>query len=100
MTKDETNLIMFLETQIVDHAGLVFGASMNAADFKIAKRWTKEGFIEFSRIPMREIRSERTHRVQFSPEAWDLAHASRRARGQRLVETLPSRELPAPAPPN
>lgn len=90
--KDEQNLLMYFESQIVDNDGEVAGARMNEDDFGIAKKWNKEGFISFERIPFHDINKNKaisdTHQVKFSDEAWMLAHQFRRERGERHVETI------------
>ncbi len=92
LTREECALVVYLETCLVDHGGQVRSVHMNEADFAIAKRWTEEGFIKFSRM-MAEIRDRDgdaccTHRVQFSPEAFATAAWIRRARAERHVETV------------
>jgi hypothetical protein len=96
MTKEERSLLLFLETQLVDHAGRVNVDHINDNDFRIAERWTEEGFITFKRRPLKEIQKEskkiahlwtRTSRptrvCRFSDEAWRLAHEERKARAAR-----------------
>lgn len=93
-TKDERSLLLFLETQIVDHCGQVASDSMNESDREIAKRWAKDGLIAFGRRRADEITGERgrgsrrAHWVQFSDKAWTIAHQLRRERGERHVETI------------
>ena len=79
MTREECNLLLFLETRIVDHRGLVEGNCMNKEDFETTRTWTDTAFVKFSKS---------TLRVQFSDEAWTTAHKLRRERGERHVETL------------
>ncbi len=93
MTREERNLLLFLETQLVDHNGQVAGECMNENDFVIARDWTATTFVKLSRIPFDDMprrtgSTPRTHRVQFSDEAWRTAHKLRRERGERHVETL------------
>jgi hypothetical protein len=93
LNKTEQNLLMFLETCIVDKFGKVASAHMNSEDFDITEDWTQTGFIKFSRLPFADIDKNKafpnTHVVKFSSEAWTLAHQFRRERGERHVETLP-----------
>jgi len=83
MTKNEKSLLLFLETQAVDHGGALDGRHMNADDFAIAVRWRDEGFLRrFERIPAALLGAyhPRTHIVVLSPEAFVLAHSERLAR--------------------
>lgn len=86
MTNEEKSLILYLEFCLVDNSGCVCDAEMNASDFEIAQRWSDEGLIGFGRIQMCEnVDSElrtRRHWVTFSPKAWELAHAERRAKAE------------------
>lgn len=79
MSKDERSLLVFLETELVNHGGKVDARHMNADDMAIARQWCSEGFIKFGRIKLHGITDNRTHWVEFSDEAWELAHAERRA---------------------
>lgn len=86
MTKDQLTLILFLETQVVDHAGRVNGIHMNKADFEQCRKWNDEHFIGFGRIASDDINSNGSHWVTFSDKAWFIAHEQRRARGARLLK--------------
>ena len=88
MTQNERSLILFFETCVVDQCGEIDSQHINQDDFRIAKRWTREGFINFQRIPFAEIKGNRTGKVQLSDKAWEAAHKERRARGERHVETI------------
>ena len=96
MTKEEESLLLFLETQIVDHRCLVGEVHMNDDDMKIAKRWDKKKYIVFGRLKMRDIpksgKRSPHYGVQFSETAWSDAHRIRRERGHRIcskVDLLP-----------
>lgn len=84
MSKDERSLLLFLETRAVDYGGRVNAKHMNDDDFKIAERWTKEGFISFGRIKFKHINSDGANSVNLSEEAWKLAHEERKERFKRL----------------
>jgi hypothetical protein len=86
--KDEINLILYLETCLVDRGGYVENIRMNDVDRDIIKCWTKEGFIQFGRVKFYEIKGTKTHHVQFSDEAWQTAHSCRRIRAERETTTL------------
>jgi hypothetical protein len=84
--KYELSLLLFLECRIVDHSGRVNAIHMNNDDFAIAERWNEEGLIGFGRIASEDINDTGAHWVTFSEDAWDAAHAERRARGARNLE--------------
>lgn len=84
MTKEESALLLYLETRAVDYGGRVAAEKMNEDDFTIAKRWKAEGFIDFGRIKVRDHNSQGTHWVSLSESAWAAAHAERRNRAARM----------------
>lgn len=84
MTKDERSLILFFESASVDYGGRLNTAHMNADDMKIAKDWTSEGFVTFSRIASKFLCSDKTHSVVLSEDAWRIAHEERKERFNRL----------------
>lgn len=92
MTRNEKNLLLFFETQAVDYGGTLEGVRMNADDFAIAQRWREAGFVHFGRIAFSDIKKyngvARDHWCVLSDEAWLIAHAERRARAERVIETL------------
>lgn len=83
MNRDEKSLLIFLETCLVDYTGRVNAQHMNQLDQEIADRWTEEGFISFGRIASADHNSQGAHWVEFTEEAWKLAHQERRARFER-----------------
>jgi hypothetical protein len=93
MTKDEKSLLLYLETRVVDHNGLIDGRNMNEGDFEIAKGWAEAGFIKFGRLTMAELQcivgtkpmEHRTHFVRLSPDAWKKAHEERVARSKSWI---------------
>lgn len=88
LTRDETSLLLYLETRAVDHGGAVDGARMNENDFAAARRWADEGLIGFGRITMSTIPGrQQSAWVTLSPEAWRLAHSARRKRASSSLET-------------
>ena len=94
MTKTENNLLLYLETRLVDHRGLVASAHMNAVDLDIAEAWSKSGFVGFGRRLFKDIEASAktgtpsTHWVAFTDEAWVIVHQARRERAERHVHTL------------
>lgn len=85
MTSDERNLLLYLETRAVDYGGKVDAQHMNKEDFDIVQKWNKEGFVKFGRIKFHSIIGKSTHWCELSEEAWNLAHAERRARCKRIM---------------
>ena len=94
MSPKERSLLLFLETQAVDHSGAVGMAHTNAEERAIMERWTKAGFIESGRIRAKDIEKLnrnnpsnihacRTMWVRLSPEAWTLVAQERRERAYR-----------------
>jgi hypothetical protein len=90
MNKDELSLLLYLESCFVDFGGLVDCRRMNAEDFEIAKRWNKDGLIEFGHIYSKSIdelsNRNNTHFVTFGASAFELAHQERIARSKRMYE--------------
>lgn len=87
MTKDERSLLLFFETQAVDYGGLIdLKQRVNKEDFDIAKKWNEEGFVKFGRIKFHSIiPGGSTRWCELSDEAWNIAHAERRARCLRIM---------------
>lgn len=85
MTSDERSLLLYLETRAVDHGGIVDTIHMNKEDMDIAKKWDKEGFVKFGRIKFHSITSAGTYWCELSDEAWQLAHAERKAKCARIM---------------
>jgi len=84
MTSDERSLLLYFETRAVDHGGLVDVKHMNKEDMEIAEKWDKEGFVKFGRIKFHSI-AVSSHWCELSDEAWNIAHAERKARCARIM---------------
>ena len=90
-SKEFFSLVLFLETQLVDHGGTVRTQHMNEKDFEIVEEMIEEDLIIFKRLPssytfdpsknLRKVSS----RVEFSEEMWEIAHKERRDRAARLI---------------
>ncbi len=87
LTKVQRSLILYLETRIVDRAGRLDSRHLNKEDRDQLKVWNADGFIQYGRIVMEDCNSDGSTWVEFSEEAWDVAHAERRARGHRMLES-------------
>lgn len=91
LTRDETSLLLFFETQMVDYGGLLQGCRMNAGDHATANQWSDEKFIQFGRIASGDIKPDpqpRNHWVILSPAAWGVIHHKRRERADRKMAAL------------
>jgi hypothetical protein len=86
MTKDEKSLLLYFEARAVDYGGKVNSVNMNQPDMAIAQRWSESGFVRFGRIVYADVDRTTTHWCELSDEAWQLAHAERRNRYQRMNE--------------
>lgn len=86
MTKDERSLLLFLECRATDHGGRINSINMNQDDIKTAQQWNFEGFLKFGRIASDDLSEYGNHWCFLSDEAWQLAHAERKARSARLWE--------------
>ena len=94
MTKDERNLLLYIESVSVDYGGLVHSQRINDEDREILKRWDEENFISYSRITWDCIQEfiydkHNTSLVRLSEDAWKLAHEERRARNLRMMSRPP-----------
>lgn len=88
LTKDEKGLLLYLESRCVDNRGLIDPRRMNEEDFKTARRWAEQGFIQFGRIAFADCTPDRSHWCELSEEAWATAHAERKARFGRMVTEI------------
>ena len=99
MSREERSLLLFVETQAVDHGGALDRSRVNDADMEVLLDWHEDGFVMCGRLPSalagpgaRRGRGRcATHWVHLSDEAWRLAHEERRARHGRLVLELKGR---------
>lgn len=87
LTKDELNLLLYLETRAVDYKGIIDTRHLNPNDFEIANGWDSKGcFVSFKRYTQRGTGGEilqLTYRVQLFDEAWLAVHQERKARAAR-----------------
>ena len=95
LTKGEKNILLYLETCLVDSRGFIQPARMNDTDWEIMDGMKEGGLIDFGRRLYKDIRAysigaggAKTHWVKFSDQAWQLAHKCRQERGERHVDTL------------
>ena len=93
----KNNLLMYLETCMVDHGGK-FRWNKIGDDEVFLDELVEEGLIKYSRLPFSEIETLRynsgpggpfTHIItEFTEQAWDEAHRLRRARADRLKDSF------------
>jgi len=90
LTRNELNLLLYLETRATGHGGLFDGTQMEAEDISTAGRWNVTGFLQFGQINAAGITASNAARYWciLSDEAWGLAHAERRARCERAMKAL------------
>jgi hypothetical protein len=80
----ERSLLLYAETCVVDHGGLLEAARMNREDIAALENYQEHGVLTFGRIPfymVEEIESghwKPTHWVTFTDRAWAMAHGLRR----------------------
>lgn len=93
LSREQKALLLFLETQAVDHGGRIFCASMNKDDWDIFHNWVADGFIEGGRIKTAfGFTKERHQWVRLSDNAWRLAHEERKLRAARMAEKNPTHQ--------
>jgi hypothetical protein len=88
MNYRELNLLMYLETCLVDHSGVVDHRKINDEERELMNSWKKQGLIKHGRIYSKDYKPGRTHWVLFSEKAWKLAHEERIARANRLQKKI------------
>lgn len=90
MSKTERSLLLYLETCVVDHGGLMDMRRVNEEEMKIIDLWAFAGFIVFSRLIYKDViktsNSVYTNAVVLTDKAFTLAHEERRARAARMYE--------------
>lgn len=93
MSRDERSILLYAESCLVDHGGLLTGERMNTADHAALAKFKEAGILNFGRIPAHLLGKLQapgtsgraltlTHWVTFHDEAWELAHALRRQRAE------------------
>lgn len=85
-SKDDKSMLVYAETCVVDHGGLLEGQRMNEADLKAMLKFEREGLAKSGRIPARLLgqfpgQRKPTHWIKFTDFGWEVAHALRRERG-------------------
>lgn len=98
----KNNLLLYLETCMVDHGGL-FRWNKIGLDEPFLEEYKEEGLIDYERLPFKEIEKHRynlgpagpfTHLItNFTEEAWNKATELRRARATRLSAKYTDRRM-------
>lgn len=99
MSKEERNLLLYLETAATDYGGLYSSVKVNAADVEILDRWNKSEFVHSGRIAFHDIPQmlgAKTNWCVLSEDAWALAQRERRLRSARLMDKLSVERLGLP----
>ena len=96
LTANELNLLLYLETCLVDATGMVDQMKLNDEDRKIMGKWNASGFVLSGRLRYAEIdslyiknvpgRRQITHWVRFTDSAWAAAHQERLDRANRCLK--------------
>lgn len=86
LTKDEENLLMFLEYTAVDQWGWIDDMrKLNQDDLVIMEKWNEENFIFSKRGRNISDGKQLTYIVKLSDEAWELAHKLRKEKALRHI---------------
>ena len=92
LSKQERSIILYLESRLVDQAGLFFGRVFTAEDWKHIARLEKGGLFKVHQIPpaiqSKLPGSNYTHWVDFEDTAWILAHCSSVSTHRMLMRLL------------
>lgn len=86
-SKDDKSMLLYAETCVVDHGGLLEGQRMNGADLKALLKFEHDGLARSGRIPaalLGEYKGTRkpTHWIKLTPFGWAVAHELRRWRAR------------------
>lgn len=89
LDRDARSILLYAETVVVDHSGLLEGQRMNAADLENLRQMQAMGWLGWGRIPASLLgasggRSKPTHWCRFYPAAWQVAAACRMIRAEQV----------------
>lgn len=90
LSKTERSILLYAETVCVDYGGLLEAQRMNGDDLEALRKFQQAEILTFGRIPscvLDEVRAgsrRPTYWITFTDAAWDLAHALRRKRAERI----------------
>ena len=88
LTREESSLILYLESRATDYCGKVDSSRMNRNDFTIAEKWNDDGFVKFGRLKGDVVTKSASHWCCLSDEAWRVAHNERKMRANRGWEIV------------
>ena len=88
LSKKEHSILFYLESRLVDQAGMFRGRVFTGEDWKLIARLENAGLFKVTQIPADAARklngSDCTHWVDFEDSAWLIAHELRRVLAQRV----------------
>lgn len=82
-SKVKINVLLYLETRLVDYGGRVDMRRINGEDQAAIDQMVEDGLILFSRICAADCKPDSSHAVSFTDEAWQFAHSFRKMRADR-----------------
>ncbi len=87
LSKDEKNLLLYIETCVVDYAGTVEAVRMNEVDFEAAKTLEEKGLCSVRRLKIASIEKRKgsrkpTHHAILSDEGWVCAQRLRKEKAE------------------
>lgn len=86
LTRDEKNLLLYIETRAVDHTCKLLSPHLNDDDIKILEQWNKLGFVTYNRIAYEYVERGLSTCAILTDEAFTLAHALRVDRAKRMYK--------------
>lgn len=84
LSKTQRSILLYAESCLVDHGGLLEGVRMNNADHAELAAFKADGLLDFGRIPGKLLGNGKTHWVVFTEQAWALAAGCRKLRSEQL----------------
>lgn len=98
-TRDQTSLMLYFETTLVEYGGTVESIRMNADDHANIPLLIESGLIErFERIPgslLGTFQRKITHTVDFTEAGYAFAYKLRRERTDRALLASPRKQIEA-----
>ena len=98
LTENQLALLLLLEDFAVTNYGRVTWTHLRAGDEEQCKRWNEEGFIDWGTESTDKLGASTSGSlygyhfyVALSDKAWDMAHAGRKAIGNKNSLIIPDR---------
>lgn len=91
LSKQNSSLLLYLETCAVDHGGKIDATKVNEAELRVLEAWNRSGFVRFGRMTIRKREQcqggrDYAYWCVLSQPAWAAAHAEREARARRNMD--------------